>query len=96
LLRAHTHTHTHTHTIEFSKIDNARYKKKFSKEIEVLKKNQEENLEMKISVKKKKKLVENSPQINDPMKKWANKLQRLFSKEKFQRAKKYMKNAHHP
>jgi hypothetical protein len=30
----------------------------------------------------------NSPKINDPMKKWANKLNRAFSKEEVQMAKK--------
>jgi hypothetical protein len=30
----------------------------------------------------------NSPQINDPMKKWANELNRAFSKDKVQMAKK--------
>jgi hypothetical protein len=33
----------------------------------------------------------NSPQINDQMKKWANELNRAFSKEELQMAKKYMK-----
>jgi hypothetical protein len=33
----------------------------------------------------------NSPQINDPMKKWANELDRTFSKEDIQMAKKHVK-----
>jgi hypothetical protein len=33
----------------------------------------------------------NSPQINDPMKKWANELIRVFSKEEVQMAKSHMK-----
>jgi hypothetical protein len=33
----------------------------------------------------------NSPKINDPIKKWATKLNRTFSKEEVQMAKKYMK-----
>jgi hypothetical protein len=33
----------------------------------------------------------NSPKINDSMKKWANELNRAFSKEKVQMAKKHMK-----
>jgi hypothetical protein len=33
----------------------------------------------------------NSQKINDPMKKWANELNRAFSKEEVQMAKKYMK-----
>jgi hypothetical protein len=37
----------------------------------------------------KKKL--NSQKINDPMKKWANELNRAFSKEEVQMAKKHMK-----
>jgi hypothetical protein len=37
----------------------------------------------------------NSPQINEPIKKWATELNRTFSKEKIQVAKKHMKNAHH-
>jgi hypothetical protein len=36
----------------------------------------------------------NSPKINDAMKKWANELNRAFSKEE-QMAKKHMKSAHH-
>jgi hypothetical protein len=31
------------------------------------------------------------PKINDPMKKWAKELNRAFSKEEFQMARKYMK-----
>jgi hypothetical protein len=38
----------------------------------------------------------NSPKINEPMKKWATELNRMFSKEEAQMAKKHMKNAHHP
>jgi hypothetical protein len=33
----------------------------------------------------------NSPQINDPVKKWATELNRTFSKEEIQMAKKHMK-----
>jgi hypothetical protein len=33
----------------------------------------------------------NSPQINDPMRKWTNELNRDFSKEEVQMAKKHMK-----
>jgi hypothetical protein len=33
----------------------------------------------------------NSPQINDPIKKWATKLKRTFSKKEVQMAKKHMK-----
>jgi hypothetical protein len=33
----------------------------------------------------------NSPKINDPMKKWANELNRAFSNEEFQMSKKHMK-----
>jgi hypothetical protein len=33
----------------------------------------------------------NSPKINDPVKKWANELNRAFSKEEVQMAKKHMK-----
>jgi hypothetical protein len=35
----------------------------------------------------------NCPQINEPIKKWATELNRTFSKEEIQIAKKYMKNA---
>jgi hypothetical protein len=39
----------------------------------------------------------NSPKINDPMKKWTNELNRAFSKEEIQMAKKNVKkNVHHP
>jgi hypothetical protein len=34
---------------------------------------------------------QNSPQIIDPMKKWCNKMNRAFSKEEVQMAKKLMK-----
>jgi hypothetical protein len=33
----------------------------------------------------------NSPQINEPIKKWVTELNRTFSKEEFQMAKKHMK-----
>jgi gas vesicle protein len=33
----------------------------------------------------------NSPQINDPVKKWSNELNRAFSKEEIQMAKKHIK-----
>jgi hypothetical protein len=36
----------------------------------------------------------NSSKINEPIKKWATELNRTFSKEEVQIAKKHMKNAH--
>jgi recombination DNA repair RAD52 pathway protein len=39
----------------------------------------------------------NSQKINDPMKKWSNELNRAFSKEELEMAKKtHEKNIHHP
>jgi hypothetical protein len=38
----------------------------------------------------------NSPKINDPRKKRTTELNRTFSKEEVQMAKKHMKNAHYP
>jgi hypothetical protein len=45
------------------------------------------------NIQKLKKL--NSPEINEPIKKWATELNRTFSKGEIQMAKKHMKNAHH-
>jgi hypothetical protein len=38
---------------------------------------------------------QNSPEISEPIKKWATELNRTFSKEEVQMAKKHMKNVHH-
>jgi hypothetical protein len=38
----------------------------------------------------------NSPKINDLMRKWANEMNRAFSKDEVQIAKKHMKNSRHP
>jgi hypothetical protein len=38
----------------------------------------------------------NSSKSNDPIKKWANELNRAFSKEEVQMAKKHKKNAQYP
>jgi hypothetical protein len=37
----------------------------------------------------------NSPKINEPIRKWASELNRTFSNEEIQMAKKHMENAHH-
>jgi hypothetical protein len=37
----------------------------------------------------------NSPQINEPIKKWAIELNRTFSKEEIEMSKNISKNAHH-
>jgi hypothetical protein len=38
----------------------------------------------------------NSPNINEPIKKWATELNRTFSKEEIQMAIKHIKYVHHP
>jgi hypothetical protein len=37
----------------------------------------------------------NAPKVNDPIKEWANELNRTFSGKEVQMAKKHMKNVHH-
>jgi hypothetical protein len=37
----------------------------------------------------------NFPKINEPIKKWVTELNKTFSKEEIQMAKKHIKNAHH-
>jgi hypothetical protein len=38
----------------------------------------------------------NSPQNNEPIKKWTTELKELFQRKKSKWLKKHMKNAHHP